>query len=84
MQQLLEIPLLSPQAADWREGFSQLPPECDQWKDAQMMSLKASEEIANFKDLAYPLTRTFKKVVLNKIWARIDQVSDHQLPPLKS
>lgn len=49
-----------------------------------MMSLKASEEIANFKDLAYPLTRTFKKVVLNKIWARIDQVSDHQLPPLKS
>ncbi|KAF9452735.1 hypothetical protein P691DRAFT_794128 [Macrolepiota fuliginosa MF-IS2] len=73
LHQLLENPLLVPEAEEWRDELSRMPPEFDQWVDAQMISLKASEEIANFKDLVFPLTKTTKRIVLDSMWMRIDQ-----------
>lgn len=74
MQQLLEAPLLIPEANEWKEEMWQMPQEFDTWRDAQMMSLKASEEIANIQDIVFPLTKTFRKAVLDSLWIRIDQV----------
>ncbi|KAF5351689.1 hypothetical protein D9756_007604 [Leucocoprinus leucothites] len=73
MQQLLEMPLLTPEASQWKEEMWQMPPEFDIWRDAQMMSLRASEEIGNFKDVVFPLAKTMRKAVLDNMWMRIDQ-----------
>jgi len=74
MHQLLEVPLLTPEADEWKEELWQMPQEFDTWRDAQMMSLKASEKIQNIQDVVFPLANTFRKAVLDNLWIRIDQV----------
>jgi len=74
MHQLLEVPLLIPEADEWKEELWQMPQEFDAWRDAQMMSLKASEKIRNIQDVVFPLAKTFRKAVLDNLWIRIDQV----------
>lgn len=67
--------MLAPEAKDWGSEGVELPTGFDEWKHAQILSSKAVEEYSNFKDLVYPLTRSFKKIVLSQIWGKIDQVS---------
>lgn len=52
-----------------------MPEDYEAWVDAQIFSAKASEEIANFKDLLYPLDKTRKKGILDNMWKFIDVVS---------
>lgn len=66
--------MLTPEAKDWGSESAPLSLEFDQWKEAQILSSKAVEEYNSFKDLVYPLTRSFKKIVLTQIWGKIDQV----------
>lgn len=70
--------MLTSEAKDWTSESIQLP-EFDQWKDAQALSLKAVEECNSFKDLVFPLTRSFKKIVLTQIWGKIDQVGRNRI-----
>ncbi|EKM80649.1 hypothetical protein AGABI1DRAFT_105632 [Agaricus bisporus var. burnettii JB137-S8] len=73
LQQILEMAMLTPEAKDWGSEGVELPTVFDEWKHAHILSSKAVEEYSNFKDLVYPLTRSFKKIVLNQIWGKIDQ-----------
>lgn len=75
LHQLLEIPLLGLDAEEWKEQAVQMPPEFDLWMDAQTKSLAASEQMTNLKDVVFPLYKVAKKVVLDAMWIRINQVS---------
>jgi hypothetical protein len=51
-----------------------MPEEYESWVDAQIFSEKASNLIANFKDVLISLDRTRKKTVLDNIWNQMNAV----------
>jgi hypothetical protein len=52
-----------------------MPEEYELWIDAQILSSKASAEIANYKDSIFPLEKTRQAVVLDNMWKFINLVS---------
>lgn len=74
LQEILETPLLSPQAASWREQNRLNPREYDSWLDAQLHSLTASEMHGEFKDIIFPLIRTKSASTLRNMWKTINEV----------
>jgi hypothetical protein len=75
LQELLESPLLGADGAKWKQEPRQQPEEFLQWEDAQITSLKASEQVDTFKDLLVPLSNTKQKHVLETVWKYINLVS---------
>lgn len=59
----------------WKKSARQMPEEYELWIDAQILSSKASAEIANFKDSIFPLEKTRQTVVLDNMWKFINLVS---------
>ncbi|KAJ7268689.1 hypothetical protein B0H12DRAFT_61164 [Mycena haematopus] len=72
LQALLETPLLGADAAGWKELNPDTPPAFEQWLDAQYLSAEASDSIANWKDIIFPLPRSRKRPVLNEMWKTIN------------
>ncbi|KAL0578301.1 hypothetical protein V5O48_003712, partial [Marasmius crinis-equi] len=72
LQSLIETPLLHPDAKAWKDEPRQMPPEYDQWLDAQLYSETAAEKYEDFKDAVYPLERTKKAEVLANVWKLVN------------
>ncbi|KAL0068782.1 hypothetical protein AAF712_004111 [Marasmius tenuissimus] len=72
LQQLIETPLLHPDAKAWKDEERKMPPEYDQWIDAQLFSENASDLYENYKDAIYPLERTKKAEVLANMWKLVN------------
>ncbi|KAF9263366.1 hypothetical protein L218DRAFT_959393 [Marasmius fiardii PR-910] len=68
LKDLIEAPLFFPDAQSWKDEEKQMPPEYNQWVDAQLYSEAAAEKYATFKDAIYPLERTKKAEVLANMW----------------
>lgn len=51
-----------------------MPAEYERWFAAQSLSEEASSEIANFKDLIYPLEKTKHKTSLDNMWKCVNLV----------
>lgn len=77
---LLETPLLTADGDVWKRAIPIPPMEFKQWEDAQIPSINATQQIAQFKDLVFPLSNLRNKATLAKIWERIDAVSSILLP----
>ncbi|CAA7261735.1 unnamed protein product [Cyclocybe aegerita] len=73
LQMMLEAPLFGPDGDAWKKQPRNMPEEYENWIDAQFYSQRASDMVANFKDLMYPLEKTRKKSVLDDIWKAIQQ-----------
>ncbi|KAF7361625.1 hypothetical protein MVEN_00505800 [Mycena venus] len=72
LQALLETPLLGPDAAGWKELNPEKPPAYEQWLDAEYLSIEASENIANWKDIIFPLAKSKKRPILENMWKTIN------------
>lgn len=46
----------------------------EDWFDAQLYSMQASDKFANFKDVIFPLEETKKQAVLDTMWENINLV----------
>ncbi|KAI0074642.1 hypothetical protein K474DRAFT_1665173 [Panus rudis PR-1116 ss-1] len=68
LQEIIESALLGPDAEKWKQEARQMPDEYEHWVDAQIFSGKASKEVANWKDVIYPLEKTKDKKVLDNMW----------------
>lgn len=75
LQELLEAPLIGAEGEAWKKQPRQMPEQFEEWIDAQMYSRHASEQITNFKDVIFPLEKTKKQPVLDKMWTLINAVS---------
>ncbi|PPQ87476.1 hypothetical protein CVT25_008212 [Psilocybe cyanescens] len=73
LQELLSAPLFGPEGEAWLKEPHQMPEEYELWTDAQIYSGKATELYAAFKDTIFPLEKTRRKEVLDKMWNQIDQ-----------
>ncbi|KAG7098800.1 hypothetical protein E1B28_000705 [Marasmius oreades] len=72
LRDLIETPLLSPNAQPWKNEEKKMPLDYDQWVDAQLYSEGAAEKHASFKDAIYPLERTKKAEVLANMWKYVN------------
>ncbi|KAI0665909.1 hypothetical protein C8Q78DRAFT_985573 [Trametes maxima] len=72
LQSLLDGVLYGPEGEQWKKETRQMPESYENWVDAQIFSLKASESWASYADTVYPLDNTRKKGVLNTVWGIID------------
>ncbi|ESK96615.1 hypothetical protein Moror_6835 [Moniliophthora roreri MCA 2997] len=72
LQTYLETPLLHPDAKGIVDQPREMPPEFQEWVDAQLYSEVAAQKSANFKDHIFPLERTKKADVLNNMWKTIN------------
>lgn len=52
-----------------------MPVQYEQWLDAQTLSESASKNYANFKDVIFPLDKTKKRDILDKLWKLVNLVS---------
>lgn len=75
LQALLDAPLLGPDAAGWKDLIPDKPAAYEQWLDAEYLSAEASDKIANFKDVIFPLVKSRKAPVLATMWKNINLVS---------
>ncbi|KAJ8696378.1 hypothetical protein PTI98_006252 [Pleurotus ostreatus] len=69
---LMEAPLLSPEASGWRNSRSSAPAAYDEFLDAQRYSLEATKNTANWKDLVSPLEKTKMPHILESMWKTIN------------
>lgn len=72
--EMLETVMLSPEGDKWKEEQHQKPENYEKWLDAQWLSLKACENVANFKDLIFPLERTETPLTLKNMWKTVNLV----------
>uniref|UniRef100_A0A8H8CPI7 Uncharacterized protein n=1 Tax=Psilocybe cubensis TaxID=181762 RepID=A0A8H8CPI7_PSICU len=73
LQEILSAPLFGPEGEAWLKSPRQMPDEYEAWIDAQIYSSRASELFSSFKDTIYPLERTRRPEVIDKLWNQIDQ-----------
>ncbi|KAJ7647049.1 hypothetical protein FB45DRAFT_892185 [Roridomyces roridus] len=72
LQALLEAPLLGPDTAGWKDATVKKPQAFEDWLDAEYLSAAASDKIANWKDVIFPLVKAKKKAVLDTMWKNIN------------
>ncbi|KIM45307.1 hypothetical protein M413DRAFT_441989 [Hebeloma cylindrosporum] len=72
LQELLEAPLFGAEGEAWKQQPRQMPEEYESWVDAQIYSERASNMIANFKDVFISLDKTRNKTVLDNIWNQMN------------
>jgi hypothetical protein len=75
LQGMLEAPLLGADAAGWKDQIVDKPLQYEQWLDAEYLSSEATDKIATFKDVVFPLVKSKKKPVLDEMWKKINLVS---------
>ncbi|KDQ27753.1 hypothetical protein PLEOSDRAFT_1024380, partial [Pleurotus ostreatus PC15] len=69
---LMEAPLLSPEASGWRNSRRSAPAAYDEFLDAQRYSLEATKNTANWRDLVSPLEKTKMSHILESMWKTIN------------
>lgn len=67
--------MLGPDAAGWKDLIVEKSPQYEAWLDAEYLSAEASDKIANFKDIIFPLAKAKKKPILDNMWKNINLVS---------
>ncbi|KAI0793177.1 hypothetical protein C8Q75DRAFT_547778 [Abortiporus biennis] len=72
VQTMMESPLLASGSDNWKKEPRHMPEAFENWVDAQIFSLRASKEVANFKDIISPLEKTKTKTVLDNMWRFIN------------
>ncbi|KAH8107794.1 hypothetical protein BXZ70DRAFT_997460 [Cristinia sonorae] len=70
--EMIETVLLGPEGDEWKKETGEKPAHYNEWLDAQWLSGKASEIVANFKDIIYPLEKTKTPNVLKNMWKFIN------------
>lgn len=71
---MLDGVFYDPDGEKWKKEARKMPEPYESWVDAQIYSKEASELWNNYIDTVFPLEKTRKKEVLNKVWSIIDKV----------
>lgn len=71
---MLDGVFYDPDGEKWKKEARKMPESYESWVDAQIYSKEASELWNNYIDTVFPLEKTRKKEVLNKVWSIIDKV----------
>lgn len=74
--EILEAALLGPDAEKWKTEPQEKPENYERWLDAQWLSGSACANVANFKDVIYPLDKAKTPAVLKNMWKFVNLVSD--------
>lgn len=76
MLAIVEAPLLGAEGEALKKLPHTMPDEYEAWIDAQLLSAKASQQYANYKDVIFPLERTKAKQTLDTMWRYVNLVGD--------
>lgn len=75
----VETVLLGPEGDKWKSAQREKPENYEKWLDAQWLSGKACEVVANFKDVIFPLEKAKQPVALKNMWKHINLVRHPEL-----
>ena len=76
MLAIVEAPLLGAEGEALKRLPHDMPDEYETWVDAQLFSAKASQQYANYKDVIFPLERTYSKQTLDMMWRYVNLVGE--------